>query len=225
MSTLLYSQNQSDSKDKSLKVYYNGFYNFDKSITTNDNNVTYTNEVSNYDFGGISFALEIDKNSLFSHEIELLPLLLKINEDITYVSADGFDTQISDGSKNTYLKSAVRYQINHSFLDDNIVTPYLGAAIQLFGDFNKSNPPMSTYYPFSILQAGFTISIVPGLQIDLGEKIAIDIDLPIDLVLLYNTWTYNQNPMIPVENQKKSEFETSFFPKRLNARLGLIYRI
>ena len=84
---------------------------------------------------------------------------------------------------------------------------------------------MSTYYPFSILQAGFTISIVPGLQIDLGEKIAIDIDLPIDLVLLYNTWTYNQNPMIPVENQKKSEFETSFFPKRLNARLGLIYRI
>ena len=226
-SSFLHSQDNESLKQTRVKLYYNSSYQATKNTAFNTFIDSYaTTETTNYTFGGLSIAIEFDKGKFLSHEVEFLPILINIDEDVTMALDSDFNTLGTLlGTKTTSIKSAIRYQITHAFIKDKAVLPYLGVSSQLYGMYNKDESFVSSDFSLSDMKIGCLISIVPGIIVNLNNKLAVDINIPISFYDFGYNWTRNENPTLPLANQKSSEFVGDFFPTIFNVRLGLIYKI
>jgi hypothetical protein len=100
-----------------LKLYMNGNYSYEENYTYhNASYVRLYSEVSSFDFGMISFAWETDINKYCCREIEIMPIYLHLNEDVTILedTSNVYPDQITSGAKISQLHSMLRYQLNYS---------------------------------------------------------------------------------------------------------------
>lgn len=206
------------SQKRIFKLYLNGSY------YNRTEHADLKNEEMQFQLNGLSIALEIKRNKFISHEFEILPIFIKVTDSKTYLFNEDLET-LTAGSKNTNLGSAFRHQMNHSFLTNKKIDPYIGLSSQLFMDFNKSIPATSNVFERSELDIGVIFSVVPGININLNKRLAVNLNVPMGLWEIKYNKTNLENPAIPPNEQTNSKLVTEFIPKQLRFRLGISYHI
>lgn len=211
-----------------LKLYVNGNYSYKENYTYyNSSYVRLYSEVSSFDFGMISFAWETNNNKYFSREIEIMPIDLHLNEDVSILedTSNEYENQITSGAKISQLNSMLRYQLNYSFCKEKTVQPYIGVSSKLFYSLKKINPKVTIQYPYSEQSLGVLIDVIPGIKINLGEKIGLDLNIPFGLFDISINRIFNKNPIIPKKDQLTYPLKSTFIPKSKNLRIGVFYRL
>lgn len=230
---LLEAQDNSGSNQRVLKLYLNGVYSNTKSSYTEVSLYNTYEFIKNeeYDFGGISFAIEMLTSKFFSHEFEIMPIKFDHNDDLIirtyyYASGPGAEgTSVISGGKTSRIESTFRYQANHYFVKDKRTKPYIGLSTQLFFNSYKTIPAVSYGYLRSEQNLGLCFAITPGMSFNINDKLAIDFNIPFGLYEFKLNRVYHDNPRLPEEEKKTTIFLGEFAPKVYVFRLGIYYRI
>lgn len=213
-----------------LKLYINGFYENTEDDEYNGpftQVVDYVYKSDNFDFGILSFGAELKKIRFFNHEFEIMPLSIKHNNvtETIYFNDTSATSSLLGGSKNTTVKSHFRYQANHYFLEGKTFNPYFGFSARTFYSYEVNKPYESIYYKQSTSDIGLQLAITPGLNINLGKKFILDLNIPVSFYEIKLITTNTQNPALPVHEQKNSTIIGETMPRFFNFRIGLFYRI
>lgn len=229
----LKAQDNPDAKKIRLKLYANGFYSYAKGI---DNQVASGEDAEalfrkeNFDFGQLSFAVEIDGGKFLTHEFELMPFWIERNKEIHYIDfldtlPDAPDSFIIFGGKSTSIEIAARYQATHHFYPNKLFDPYLGLSSQLYYSFSEFKPFTSMTFPIREQNLGLLFSIVPGVLIHVNRRMAIDFNIPLGIYDFKLNMIKNDNPSLPTNERKTSKFIGEFIPNYMNFRIGLVYTL
>jgi len=223
------AQDDANSKKLVLKLYANGFYRYNESSDCNRSlpaNTTYKSEKKNYDFGNLSFAVELLNDKFFTHEFEFMPIKIKHNDEVELLTYTQLNHTLTiSGGKSTSVETAFRYQLNHYFNNTKKVVPYIGLSPQLFYNYYKLNPATSNQFPNTEQNIGINLAIAPSLLINISNKFSLDFNIPLDLYEIKLNAVNCENPAIALEAQKKTKIEGQLIPKTLNVRFGLVYKI
>jgi len=232
-SPALKAQENPDAKKIRLKLYANGFYSYARGpddFARPWENAEALFRKENFDFGHLSFAVEIDGGKFFSHELELMPFWIERNKEIHYINfldtlPSPDDSRVTSGGTSTSIEIAFRYQANHYFCPNKIFDPYFGLSSQLYYTFSEYVPYTSMTFPAREQDLGLLFSLVPGVLIHLNEKMALDFNIPLGIYDFRLNMTKEDNPLLPVRNRKNSKFIGEFIPNYVNFRIGLIYTL
>jgi hypothetical protein len=234
--TLLFSfffvqaQDDNQSKKLVLKLYTNGSFNYTKGtdITrTPQPDAEYLYENKKYAFGGLSFAFELPGEKCFSQEFEFSPIKINYNDEaktVTYSTSPNHKLSTS-GGKTTWIETAFRYQLNHYFNKEKKVLPYIGLSPQLFYNYFTLDPATSNQFKTTEQNLGLNLALVPGLVINLKNKLALDFDLPLGFYEIKFNSFYHRNPALNLSEQKQSKIEGELIPKTVMVRIGLFYKL
>lgn len=169
---------------KSFKLYVNANY---KEYSAEFINYKYsdkyslTSEISYFNYGYLSFALELKNKKGNYHEMEIMPILIKVYNitDYTTILSNNL-TQATSGIKVTDIESNTSYQFNYCFnkKENSKISPYVGFGNNLY--FNKMliSPYVSSTSFNGSTVIGFANSIIPGIKIKINSTSAIDINIP-----------------------------------------------
>ena len=227
MSIPLQSQDTGGPGKLRLKLYLNGIYDRSSDNTYNgilEPGQEYTEKIKDLDIGSFSVALEIGRSENSSHQFELMPFRftrLETEEKITQED----DRQLLSGGINTIFNSALWYQYNYYFRKGRTFRPYLSPAVQFHGEIEHYSPFVSLSYPYRQLQFGFLLAATPGLDISLGDKTGLDINVPIGL---YDFSLHSEridNPTLQENLRRTTTLEGVLPPGRFMFRIGLVYKI
>jgi len=113
------AQDDANSKKLVLKLYANGFYRYNESNDCERSlpaNTIYKSEKKNYDFGNLSFAIELLNDRFFTHEFEFMPIKIKYNDEVELLTYTQLNQTLTiSGCKSTSIETAFRYQLNYYF--------------------------------------------------------------------------------------------------------------
>jgi hypothetical protein len=229
MSLSLFSQDETTTGKIKLKIYVNGINQEDELSKFNGGfyypGHSYDYKISNFNFGALSFALEINNSKSISQEIEVMPFWYNQQEKTSTIIDSLNNAQVFDGGKFTSYNSTLRYQLNFHFLPEKKIRPYLGLSSQLFYSLFKFEPKVSNSYPFNSQNFGISISVVPGIEFEITKVLSLDLNIPINLYELKLVREILDNPTLSPEDRTKTIIIGDSFPKGLCFRIGLDYKI
>jgi hypothetical protein len=222
------SQETPDLKISEFTFYLNGFYHFE--VSSDDYNSLDMSEYyirdEKYEFGNPSIAFEIDKGRFIAHEFELMPIDIEHDNKTRYRHfLDTNITYIVEGGISTTIQSTFRYQATHYFFSGELVQPYLALSSQLFYDFSRFKPRTVLSYQKSQNNVGLLFSVIPGIQICLTKKLALDINIPLAIYDIRFVRSKNSSPMLSDSDREKAYFENNFIPDFAHVRIGISYEI
>ena len=227
----LLGQDESKLKSRHIKLYTNGFYKYSSDTEPHqfiaDADLITSNE--NYDFGFISISYELDNGGFFSHEFELMPIRITHDKVIQKISRVDLDpnraSEPLDGNKLTTIGTYISYQMNHYFLMDKLVNPYLSPSARISYTYRNNDPLVSQEYQTIDQRISAMISIIPGLAIRLRERILLDLNLPIPILDMgYNNQKI-ESPTLPDADRIKSSFSSEWMPNYIYFRIGIRYSL
>jgi hypothetical protein len=224
----LKAQENVNLKKIAVKLYVNGFYKYTERDDYNGligSDYAFLDKNKGYDFGGLSFALEVQRNNFFSHEFEIMPLKIRQNDKIKTILYTVTNEVVLIGVKTTSIESALRYQLTYYFIKDKVVLPSIGLSPQLFYNFNKFDPSTTGYFGLTAQNIGLNLAIIPGLAFKLNKKLSIDLNIPIGIYEIKYDAINSENPNLPIRDQKDSKIIGEFIPKKVNIRIGIIYNL
>lgn len=226
---ILQAQDIGNVKKHILKLYINGSYYYSKTydyLPTSSPSYKLLNEQNKYHFGNLSFAIETENNKFFSHEYELMPIKIDYSDELQKVVDLSSNNKITiGGGKTTTIESNFRYQLNYYFGKDNVLVPYFGLSSQTFYDYYKIKPVTSNVFTTTEQNVGICLEAVPSILLKINKHFSFGLNVPIGIYKIKLNTINEENPAIALDKQKVSKIVGVFFPKTINIRLGLIYKI
>lgn len=202
-------------KTRTIKVYCNALYRTNTFIRHSILDIEKTG-IQHWDVSIYSFALERSLNSFLSREIEIMPLNI-ITTTFRDIKNEGTDI-----SKFVLYESYFRYQFTYNIKANNI-RYYIGASPVLFFNLMHRKPVEDN--PYTMMNVGLGISIIPGISARLTDNIRLNIDAPFrlnDLMLRrYITQPLNDK-QYPIRSTK---IKNVLFPHRYLLRMGLSFSL
>ncbi len=229
-SFLCNAQNDKQTQKLVLKLYTNGSYTYTKGTDytqTPRPGIDYLREDKKFAFGGVSFAFELPGEKFFSQEFEFNPIRIDYHDEsntLTYASSPNQKIPYS-GDQTTWIETAFRYQLNHYFNKEKKVIPYIGLSPQLFYNYLNIKPLTSNRFETTEQKLGLNLALVPGLVVNIKNKLALDFDLPLGFYEICLNSHNLRNPALDVDEQKQSEIEGEFIPQTINLRIGVLYKL
>jgi len=201
-------------------VYQNTDY-FNVSYYNSQTNASRNTEELN--FSRISIAVAINTLKHFTHEIEFfIPELsksiykVKLPLDYEFEENDGYVSSISTYSFRYELSKKVFSLSNRfQFIAGLGVNPYLTTT--------EYEPTMSNQYYSKVERYGVSFNIVPRIDYRVTDRIYIDLNIPLKVYDLQRKDVQNNNPNLPMREQKFNEVTDIFFENVYTIRLGVRY--
>jgi len=229
--TCIHAQEKPSQKEHKVKIYLNGIANgflFEKTLENPNSNLTpyfYSNGADIH-IGCLSFAIELRKNSRFSHEFDIMPFSYNnqlLIERINYTEQSE-PVYYNGGGNLTDFYSTISYQLTYNSSTENALRPYIGLSPKVFYLYKSLRMFHTNQYPAKMHELGILYSVVPGIAVMLSKNINIDINIPIAFL---ETKMVSENINFPysLEGAKTNRtFAHNFFPDKINFRIGVSYR-
>jgi len=200
---------------KNIKVYCNALYMTNTFQRFSILDIEETG-IKHWDVGIYSFALERSLNSFFSREIEIMPI------NIFTTTFRDIKNEETDISRFVTYESYFRYQFTYNIKAKNL-RYYIGASPVLF--FNLMHRKPIEDDPYTMMNLGLGISIIPGISARLTENIRLNIDAPFrlyDLMLRRHITRPLNDKRFPI---RSTGIENVLFPHRYMLRMGLSFNL
>lgn len=213
-----------------VKVFVNGSYLKSTYLvldSTPNSEISASLEKNNFDFGYISLVIGFSNKKRLSHEFELMPIRIRLDDEkmIFHNSQfPGVDIISGDG-KTTFIETAIRHQLNINLNKDKRWKPMISSATQFYYNYSGFTPVTSVPFPTSNHKFGLLLSIVPGLIRELSDKFAIEINIPLHFYEISLDSFNNYDPTLSVDKRNKKKITGQFLPHRFSIRFGAIYKL
>jgi len=184
----------------------------------------YTGENKDLELGIFSIAMELNSTERSSHQFEIMPFRFH-RQDVNETITEGDNIQIVGEGLTTTFQSVLWYQYIYYFRPDKIIRPYLGPALQLFCKMSSYRPYVSLTYPAGEFDFGLLLAAAPGMDIKLGDKLRLDINLPLGFYDFKLNSVRTDNPTVTLNQRRTSKLTGAIPPGKLNFRVGLCYAL
>lgn len=201
---------------------YNIFSSEDYSNSDNDTNLNsfrYSNKKLRLFHPTFAFQWKTANHNF--HEVELIDFVFGITGE------DGDDTTfggVPEGDKkfiSTYISMRYEYILNFNKGKDTRMVPSLGFGIMPYYGHYNDQPAESNSFRSSEYYTGAKVFLTPRLTYHLSPKFYIDLNIPLCLFDSYFQSYKDEDPTLPIKDQKKSTFNFEAFPKAFSGRLGI----
>ena len=148
--------------------------------------------------------------------------LSKLGYEIDKNQAILIDNSIRAVEKISTFGIGFRYDYNFALSNNTkAIKPYLGVSTSL-GYINEINEPkITSTFKSNENKLISNIGIVPRLIWSLSPIVFLDLNIPINVLQVEYSHYRIHNPSLPLEQQKNSNTEATFFPINYEVRLGL----
>jgi hypothetical protein len=170
----------------------------------------------------IAFQWKSKKNNF--HEIELISFSLGKNGTKSENINDSTNTgQLISSVDFTSTVISVRYEyiLNFNKSKESKFVPSIGFGANPYFRKNDIAPKTSNAFPSSETAIGMRAFITPRLSYYFTSKLFLDVNIPLCLFDNAITTIKNENPSIPISQQKISAFDFSQFPRLFSGRIGI----
>ena len=195
--------------DKAIKLYVNG-----------------SSSHGQFEFGKITPAFQLISPKGNFHELELTQLTVSKR---TSQWNDPLSSFAPSFSTNSLLGLSFRYEYGLEVLkkkDLKGLHLYSGFAVNPMYSFVNVSPEMSTIFPQRSHQFNIAAQFVPRISYDVGDRLSIDLNVPINLATLYSNHSTIVNPAWPASAQRSSWTRTELLPfSPFNFRMGLKFKL
>lgn len=221
---LTYGQESSSSK-LSLKAYLSGTWYGEKSLVETNSQRVDRNAYL-LDFGWLQPAICLHTNRGNFHELSLQNLIITREDEVSFRSP-GLEDQFSSGQTDYFIQFGAFYAYNPQVIGspNNKVRPYLGAGLRPGFQTFRVVPDFSNFYPVTSTRFFADILVVPAIQIDLSEKLFLDLNAPITLYRNQWSWLRTEDPSLPRSQQRSNNYKGEALTRIYQGRIGLGVRL
>jgi hypothetical protein len=179
----------------------------------------------NINFTRISLSLNFLTKKGLVHEVEFfIPEFNKPFEKLQFpmqyefIKGDKFVNEASSFS--------MRYEINKLLSDksDRIVF-YFGVGANPYFVHLESTPTTPNAYYISLKYYGFEVNVIPGLNYKINQQFSINLNVPVRMYNFRGVKYRQDNPILPLLQQRTNHIKHLFFEPVYTIRLGLGYRV
>jgi|GEM_PF-5110609 len=218
---------QGESSQKVFKVYMNGLFE-KQTRTLNDfpsDSTIYSLEFRDTDIGYFSPALGFIKQNGDIHEFEISRISIGTSRVDSLVILENPDLQTftmkGDQVYTIHLAFRYEYMINLRKSDEEAaLKPYIGFSAQPYFRYLGFRSYVSSVFPYSYIDVGAVMSIIPRVTYDVNERWFLDLNLPLAVYRINWLQDSFEEPSIPVEDRVQSSFNTESFPNLFQVRFG-----
>jgi hypothetical protein len=208
-----------------IKAYLN-INKYDKESTRQYAFYYIDEEEKKFSIGNISLALELIRNNKTSHEFELMPFSMDINDEVEIIPTitASMIPSTSLGYKTIKYKSYTRYQFNYSIFDHGKnVRPYAGLATGILFERKVEKPYV--IYKFQKVNTNFVLplEIVAGFEIKLSNRLLFNVNIPVIVNKLVLDIERTDNPSVTEKLRKTTNLHGVLLPKMLQIRAGICF--
>lgn len=154
-------------------------------------------------------------------EIELSKFLISENR-YQLTEQINFNNEIRDGEISRSIEFAFRYE--YSFLltgaEDTNLDTYIGLSASPYFQKIDVEPYISNIHSIHYTSFGFDFSVIPRINYHIAERLFIDLSVPINIGRLGYYTIREDNPAIPLQQQRRGQFDTNLFRGNSIIRLG-----
>jgi hypothetical protein len=158
-------------------------------------------------------------------ELELSNFKIQIKDEQTIVRIDSNGSTYLVGGAVTKTSSlALRYEFNYRLVKSMkkaYPEPFIGLCLQPYYYRMVIVPHLSNSFPNRKSVIGNQVLLIPRIQYPLNDKWCVDLNVPIAVLDLYQTWQRVDNPLFNAGQRRQNQFDMLFFPRQLQVRLGL----
>jgi hypothetical protein len=196
------------------------------SVDTLNNNVQNANSTLQYIHPTIAFQWRTKKQNF--REIELINFYVnKKTESLEQLDSNGnVDNVLS--KRDVYSSGiSMRYEYTVIFkkLKASNFVPSISYAASAYFNHDQFVPKSSNAFKNIQSTLGARGFIIPRLTYFVGSKLFVDLNVPICIMDLYYHVNENENPGIPLNQQRISNINFELFPKVISVRLGVGIKI
>jgi hypothetical protein len=204
------------------------------NLTTYERDVSYTNDTTPFSIHSKvtaiqmlhpTIALQFRSKTNNFHEVELTNLVLNRfsnkSEIINDTSGKVQATVNNNRTRSTFISIRYEYILNFNKIKDRKMVPSVGFSVGPYFKQNEASSGVLTAYNFSEKLMGARINTVPRLTYYVSSRIFFDINIPICFFEMDIRTTQNDNPAIPVNQQKVTNFNINVFPNKFTGRVGV----
>lgn len=136
-------------------------------------------------------------------------------------------TFVGTGAKTTSISGAIvtEYGVPIKYNADKKQNFWLSIALNEYASGYRVIPFTTAQFPFSEINIGTRIGLIPRWQRQISEKISLEINLPYFFGDAYYEFRHFENPILPRFAQKVRSFEFDWTPRDLNIMLGMSIKI
>jgi len=180
------------------------------------------NEAVNAELAPPAAAFQIQTTPHWRHGFELTRLELRERQAI-----DSLNNVFRMGLLTRDFHFAIRYQLDYLLGQETSKwRAYIGTSAQLGIEHLINRPFVSNFFNTESTELYLDISVIPGLQRSLTEKLTLYVALPIRLTRTSLQLENTDNPSIPINEQQTGILTLDVLPRPLGSlRLGLSYVI
>jgi hypothetical protein len=206
----------------SFKIYQNTDIIHTRYTDSQSGNVTTEN---NWNFNRISLAVNLLSKKGFSHEVELfIPEFSKPIKKFQFPIKYKFGNIVKFDYETTSY--SLRYELHKLLTNKSERIHFLfGIGINPYYVFMEYTPTSSNAYYNSLAFYGFALNVIPALHYKLSSHFSIDLNAPISMYNLQREYYRQDNPILPVRQQRFHHTNHLFFEPIYTIRLGLRYRL
>jgi hypothetical protein len=154
-------------------------------------------------------------------EWQVSDLTLEKEDDIRLVSSMNPSIPIA-GAKKFRTSAAVAYTENFLWSDkDDRFQFWIGAGLQMFVEYNLYRPKTSILFPKCSFCSSLSILAMPRATYKINQKFMLDFHIPLIINKINICRSREENPVISVFNQRKTDFSYIWKPSLSEVRLGL----
>jgi hypothetical protein len=185
----------------------------------------YSLEFHDTDIGYFSPAIGFISEDGDIHEIEISRISIGTArvDSLVVIEDPAFRSFTIEGDQTFTFHMAFRYEylVNlRKSKPEAALKPYIGFSAQPYFRYFSHRSTITTEFPYSFLDVGAVVSVIPRVTYDLNERWFLDLNIPIAAYRMQ--WTRDEftDPTIPVGERITNELSTESFPSIFQVRFG-----
>ena len=215
---ILFLTNVSSQETKKyFTIYLNGFAQ----------QIDYFDELDkSYSFIGFfpSFAYHKEYRR-FMIQYEVMPILIHTtNKIVTQKTNLGTDI-ITGGSKQQAYESWLGLDLKFNIIKKDFGSINARLDNLIYYKYNSYKPYSSQLFDYNDKNIGWKINIGFEFEKRISEKITLSIVPLITYNDMYYRYSFNANPMLPINDRKSSEYFSGVLPNEYYLKIGIKYRL
>lgn len=217
--SIIYSYGQ---RSIGIKLYQNTDVFESQFQERNPDQIT---SVNNVNLTRFSLAVDVSAKKGYTHEIEVfIPELSKSFDNIQ------FPTTYRFGKGETFVGKAqiysLRYELNKTLTSSSKRFCFmLGVGVNPYYLHFEYIPKVNTTFYRSMKWYGFVMNVIPAMKYRLTDRFSIDLNVPVKFYDLRRQKAHVKNPVIPLRQQTRIDYNSIFFETAYTVRLGLTYTL
>lgn len=178
-----------------------------------------TYSFSRWTFGNPSISLGLLAKNEQYHQVDFWPVSFSSESEKLL---DTTTMTIIEGDKEILVSGMARYRYRliSPVSSNSWIYPYIDVGAFFYYHHINFKPFVSLSYPENETEFSIGPSIIPGVKFNIGERIYLDFNIPVNLVEAYLTRHHTDNPVLPNELRTSSTLSIYTF-RRWTAQLGV----